>query len=165
MIDLRSLPWMQAPSTLHLRHLRERWVVLPHDGRAAAATIEGVVLIVDNDAGFRAHVSHLLERANLPSVQTGRGEEALELAASSRPAAVLLDVSLPDIDGFEVCRELRDRFGDSLPVIFISGERIEAHDRTAGLLLGGDDYLIKPGEPGRASCPSSSGNRAHPRPE
>lgn len=120
---------------------------MSHEGGSSAPTTEGGVLIVDDDAGFRLFVAHLLARAHIPSVQAQLGEEALELAAASRPAAVLLDVSLPDIDGFEVCRELRDRFGDSLPVIFISGERVEAHDRAAGLLLGGDDYLIKPVNP------------------
>jgi DNA-binding NarL/FixJ family response regulator len=120
---------------------------VPHEGGSAAATPENGVLIVDDDAGFRLFVAHLLARAGIPSVQAQLGEEALELAAASRPAAVLLDVSLPDIDGFEVCHELRDRFGNSLPVIFISGERMEAHDRAAGLLLGGDDYLVKPVNP------------------
>jgi DNA-binding NarL/FixJ family response regulator len=120
---------------------------VPHEGGSAAATPERAVLIVDDAAGFRLFVADLLSRANIPAVQARLGEEALELAASSRPTAVLLDVSLPDIDGFEVCRELRDRFGDSLPVIFISGERVEAHDRAAGLLLGGDDYLVKPVQP------------------
>lgn len=114
--------------------------------------IEGVaggrsILIVDDDRGFREFVRHLLARAGLPAVHAASGEEALRHAASSRPAAVLLDVSLPDIDGFEVCRELRDLYGDALPVIFVSGVRVESHDRTAGLLLGGDDYLIKPVEP------------------
>jgi DNA-binding NarL/FixJ family response regulator len=102
---------------------------------------------VDDDRRFREFVRHLLARVGLLSLQAETGEEALRLAASSRPDAVLLDVSLPDIDGFEVCRELRDRFGDALPVIFVSGERVESHDRTAGLLLGGDDYLVKPVEP------------------
>lgn len=92
-------------------------------------------------------VGHVLARAGMPSVHAANGEEALKLASASRPAAVLLDVRLPDIDGFEVCRELRDRFDDGLPVLFVSGERVEPHDRSAGLLLGGDDYLVKPVNP------------------
>jgi two-component system nitrate/nitrite response regulator NarL len=117
------------------------------DGAAAATTIDNAVLIVDDDANFRRMVAHVLARAGIPSVQAPNGENALKLASASRPTAVLLDVRLPDIDGFEVCRELRDRFGGQLPVIFVSGERVEAHDRSAGLLLGGDDYLIKPVDP------------------
>jgi DNA-binding NarL/FixJ family response regulator len=118
-----------------------------HERASAATTTENAVLIVDDDANFRRMVAHVLARAGMPSVQAPNGEEALKLAASSRPNAVLLDVGLPDIDGFEVCRELRDLFGDGLPVLFVSGERVEAHDRSAGLLLGGDDYLVKPVDP------------------
>ena len=119
-----------------------------HEGVAAAAsTTEDAVLIVDDDDGFRVMVAHVLARAGIPSVQASNGEEALELASANRPTAVLLDVGLPDIDGFEVCHELRDRFGDRLPVLFVSGERVEPHDRSAGLLLGGDDYLVKPIDP------------------
>jgi DNA-binding NarL/FixJ family response regulator len=119
-----------------------------HEGVAAAAsTTEDAVLIVDDDDGFRLMVAHVLARAGISSVQASNGEEALQLASASRPSAVLLDVRLPDIDGFEVCRELRDRYGDALPVLFVSGERVEPHDRSAGLLLGGDDYLVKPIDP------------------
>jgi DNA-binding NarL/FixJ family response regulator len=61
---------------------------------------------------------------------------------------VLLDVQLPGLNGYEVCRELRHRYGDSIAIVFISGERTEALDRAAGLLLGADDYVIKPVDPG-----------------
>jgi DNA-binding NarL/FixJ family response regulator len=119
-----------------------------HEGAAAAAVATAkAVLIVDDDSGFRLMVAHALARAGIPSTQAATGEDALEFADANAPAAVLLDVRLPDIDGFEVCRELRDRFGDRLPVIFVSGERVEPHDRTAGLLLGADDYLVKPVDP------------------
>ena len=73
-----------------------------------------------------------------------RGEEALAAAVVERPAAVVLEVDLPDVDGFEVCRELRDRFGDRLPIVLVSGTRVSSHDRVAGLLIGADDYLVKP---------------------
>jgi DNA-binding NarL/FixJ family response regulator len=119
-----------------------------HEGAAAAAAATAkAVLIVDDDHAFRLMVAHMLARAGIPSTHAATGEEALALADTNAPSAVLLDVRLPDIDGFEVCRELRDRFGDKLPVIFVSGERVEPHDRTAGLLLGADDYLVKPVDP------------------
>ncbi len=51
---------------------------------------------------------------------------------------------LPGISGYEVCRQLRERFGEQLPIIFVSGDRTEAHDRVAGLMIGADDYLSKP---------------------
>jgi DNA-binding NarL/FixJ family response regulator len=64
-----------------------------------------------------------------------------------RPSLVLLDVLLPDVSGFEIASELRDEFGDDLPIVFISGDRTEPLDRAAGLLLGGDDYVVKPPDP------------------
>ena len=76
------------------------------------------------------------------------GGAAGPTAAADPPATVLLDVPLPGLNGYQVCRELRDMFGDAVPVLFISGERTEALDRAAGLLLGADDYMIKPIDPG-----------------
>ena len=51
---------------------------------------------------------------------------------------------LPGTTGYEICRELRQRYGDELPIVFVSGERREAADRVVGLLIGADDYLVKP---------------------
>jgi len=101
-------------------------------------------LIIDNDRSFRASVAALFARAGYSTLEAATGEEALAAARAERPALVLLDVSLPDINGFEVCRELRDQFGDELPIVFVSGERVEAIDRAVGLLVGGDDYVVKP---------------------
>jgi len=101
------------------------------------------VLIVDDDGDFRARVARVLSRAGLEVQETASGGDALA-AAVDRPAAIVLDVVLPDADGFELCRELRDRHGESLPVIMVSGDRTTAHDRVAGLLVGADDYLVKP---------------------
>jgi DNA-binding NarL/FixJ family response regulator len=102
---------------------------------------------VDDDAAFRALLRHLLARAGIEVVDAARGEDALALAESGILDAVILDVALTDIDGFEVCRELRDRYGEMLPIVFVSGERFESHDRVAGLLVGADDYLMKPVDP------------------
>jgi DNA-binding NarL/FixJ family response regulator len=57
---------------------------------------------------------------------------------------VVLEVCLGHHSGYEVCRELRDEFGDQLPIVFISAQRTESHDRVAGFLVGGDDFLVKP---------------------
>jgi two-component system, NarL family, nitrate/nitrite response regulator NarL len=108
------------------------------------ATDNGHVLIVDDDQTFRAFVSKILASAGHATVQAGTGEDALAAAHSERPTLVLLDVSLPDITGFEVCCELRDQYGDQLPVIFVSGERTDAGACAVALLLGGDDYVTKP---------------------
>jgi DNA-binding NarL/FixJ family response regulator len=104
----------------------------------------GAVLVVDDDSDFRKFVCQLFARASYETVEAGSGGEALAAARTARPALVLLDISLPDVSGFEVCRELRDEFGDDLPIIFVSGERVEAVDRAVGLLLGADDYVVKP---------------------
>ena len=72
------------------------------------------------------------------------GEAALETALTERPSAVILDVCLPGISGYHVCQRLRAEFGGHLPIIFISASRKRSFDRTAGFLVGGDDYLVKP---------------------
>jgi DNA-binding NarL/FixJ family response regulator len=100
-------------------------------------------LIVDADDAFRASIVRVLKRAGLSPSEAGGGEEALEIA-TERPAAVILEVDLPDMDGFEVCHALRERHGDDLPLIIVSADRSSAHDRVAGLLIGADDYLVKP---------------------
>jgi DNA-binding response OmpR family regulator len=68
-------------------------------------------------------------------------EQAIEMAQRERPRVVVLEVCLPGICGYEVCRELREVFGEGLSIVFVSGTRREPHDRVAGLLLGADDYL------------------------
>jgi two-component system nitrate/nitrite response regulator NarL len=70
------------------------------------------------------------------------------MAHRERPALVLLDVNLPRLSGYEVCRELRDMFDKEISVIFVSGDRTEAYDRAAGLLVGADDYVVKPFDEG-----------------
>ena len=103
------------------------------------------VLVVDDDAPLRELVRTLLERAGLAVSEAATGEEALTVDVE--PDAVVLDVLLPGVSGYEVCRDLRARFGENLPIVFLSGERMEALDRIAGLLIGADDYLVKPFEP------------------
>jgi len=106
----------------------------------------GPVLIVDDDALFRALVTTILKRAGYRAVEAATGEEALDIAERERPEVVVLDIRLPGISGHEVCHKLRaGRTGP--PVLFVSGERMEAYDRVAGLLVGGDDYLVKPFAP------------------
>jgi DNA-binding NarL/FixJ family response regulator len=57
---------------------------------------------------------------------------------------VVLEVCLGLLSGYEVCRELRDEFGDGLPIVFVSAKRAQSQDRVAGFLVGGDDFLVKP---------------------
>ena len=107
----------------------------------------GKVLVVDDDERFRAFVTATLGTAGFESIEATNGPEALARADSEPVDVVLLDVLLPGISGYEVCRRLRDRFGESLPILFVSGVRTDPLDRVAGLLLGSDDYLVKPFAP------------------
>jgi DNA-binding NarL/FixJ family response regulator len=106
----------------------------------------GPILVVDDDAVFRELVATVLERLDLRVVEAEDGDEALEAARTERPSLVLLDVDVPGISGYEICRELRDAYGHDLPIIFVSGRRTDRLDRLSGLLLGADDYLVKPFE-------------------
>src|SRR3954470_11342550 len=112
----------------------------PGNGRQAPAP----VLIVEDDPDLRKLLAQLLAVFARPVEAAGTGGEALAFAETTEPALVVLDVPLPDISGYEVCRELRDTFGEQLPIMFVSGARTEAYDRVGGLLLGADDYVVKP---------------------
>ena len=107
----------------------------------------GTVLVVDVDDAWRSHVASLLLRAGLATVGAASGADALARARQQPPDIVLLDVALPDVDGYVVCRELRDAFGESLPIILLSVDRNDPHDRVAALLIGADDYIAKPCDP------------------
>jgi DNA-binding NarL/FixJ family response regulator len=104
----------------------------------------GPILVVDDDDHFRALVTAVLEHCGYELVEAATGEAALEAVRAAPPALVVLDVRLPGISGYEVCRALREEFGDRLPIVFVSGERTQSFDRVAGFLIGGDDYLVKP---------------------
>jgi DNA-binding NarL/FixJ family response regulator len=102
------------------------------------------VLVVDGDPESRAALSRALQRAGYPTQQARTGEEALEAAGRQRPALVIMETHLPGASGYEISRELRERYGEELPIIFVSAARTDETDRVAGLLLGADDYLAKP---------------------
>jgi two-component system, NarL family, nitrate/nitrite response regulator NarL len=104
----------------------------------------GRVLVVDGDPESRAALSKVLQRAGYPTQEARTGEEALEAADRQRPALVITETHLPGASGYEICRELRERYDETLPIIFVSATRAEDTDRVAGLLLGADDYLAKP---------------------
>jgi DNA-binding NarL/FixJ family response regulator len=106
-----------------------------------------VVLVVDDDPKLRMLIATVFADAHARALEAESGEEALAIAADARPDLVVLDVHLPGMSGYEVCRTLKQRFGNGLPIILLSGERMESFDRVAGLLLGADDYLVKPCAP------------------
>ena len=102
------------------------------------------VLVVDGDPDFAASLSSALQRAGYLSQQAGTGEEALRAAALQPPRLVIMETHLPGTSGYEIARELHERYGEDLPIIFVSAARTDDTDRVAGLLLGADDYLPKP---------------------
>jgi DNA-binding NarL/FixJ family response regulator len=106
----------------------------------------GTILVVDDEAVVRDFLVCVLERAGFAVREATTGEEAIETTRAQVPRLVLLDVSLPGMSGYEVCRELRDEFGDQIAIVFLSGVRTDKLDRAAGLLIGADDYMIKPVE-------------------
>jgi DNA-binding NarL/FixJ family response regulator len=105
------------------------------------------ILIVDDDARFAAFAESVLAEAGYRCRTAANGEVALAAARSEQPRIVLLDVHLPVMSGYDVCRRLRERYGLSVGIIFLSGRRTESYDQVAGLELGGDDYLSKPFDP------------------
>jgi DNA-binding NarL/FixJ family response regulator len=107
----------------------------------------GPILIVDDDAAARTLAATILHEAGFETCEAADGARALTLARARDVSAVLLDVALPRLSGYEVCRALRIERGETLPILFASGERVDTLDQAAGLLIGGDDYLVKPYEP------------------
>jgi DNA-binding response OmpR family regulator len=104
-----------------------------------------LVLVVEDEAPIADLVRGYLERDGLRVRVTGDGRAALDAVARDRPAAVLLDVGLPGLDGTEVCRRMRQA-GDWTPVLFVTARDDEV-DRVLGLELGADDYVTKPFSP------------------
>lgn len=102
------------------------------------------ILVVDDEENITFLVSRALQLSGMETVAATTGREAIAKATTWRPDAIVLDVMLPDLDGFAVLRRLRDR-GDRTPVVFLTA-RDTPTDRVRGLSEGGDDYLVKPFE-------------------
>ena len=100
------------------------------------------ILVVDDEPAITDLLATALRYMGYRVSTAASGHAALEAAASAAPDLVVLDVMLPDIDGFEVCRRLRDA-RDFVPVIFLSARDSE-DDRVTGFVRGGDDYVTKP---------------------
>jgi len=111
------------------------------------------ILVVDHDAGARALATASLQRAGFTTSEAESGENIGELVSRTRARLLLLEVALPGASGYEICRQLRDEFGEQLPIILVSGDRTDELDRSAALLLGADDYLAKPLDADRLLAP------------
>ncbi len=104
------------------------------------------ILVVDDEKDVVEVVGHFLEEEGYTVHTAFDGEEALEKASGSMDL-IVLDIMLPGVDGYEVCRELRSRVEtEEIPIVFLSA-KTEEEDQIEGLMLGGDDYLTKPVSP------------------
>ncbi|WP_370316037.1 response regulator transcription factor [Sagittula sp.] len=99
------------------------------------------ILIVDDDPSLRDLLRLALERAGHTVICAADGALALTHAGRETPDLIVLDIGLPEMDGFEVCRRLRAR--SDVPVLFLTARDDEV-DRIVGLEMGADDYLAKP---------------------
>lgn len=104
----------------------------------------GAIVIADGVESERALASAALRRAGYDTIEVSTGLDALDAVRENGVALIVLEVGLPDMTGYEVCREIRSQRGDELPIFFLSGLRTEPLDRVAGLLLGADDFIVKP---------------------
>ncbi len=102
------------------------------------------VLIVDDDPKIRDLLRLYVEREGHRAAFAADGPEALVVAERSRPDLVLLDVMLPGLDGFEVCRQLREV--SDVPVVLLTARSGDS-DKVVGLDIGADDYIVKPFSP------------------
>ncbi len=100
------------------------------------------LLIVDDEDNLRSMLAAALRHHGFEVSSVANGRDALATVTTERPDLVVLDVMLPDLDGFEVCRRMRTG-GDRTPVLFLTA-RDATEDKVRGLTLGGDDYLQKP---------------------
>ncbi|EEG78728.1 response regulator transcription factor [Dethiobacter alkaliphilus] len=105
---------------------------------------EGLILIVDDEEHIRELVRLYLEKEGFTVALAADGEEAVQKAKSTTPQLIILDLMLPKLDGWDVCREVR-KFSE-VPIIMLTAKG-EEFDKVLGLELGADDYLTKPFSP------------------
>mgnify|MGYP000639852329 FL=1 len=100
------------------------------------------ILVVDDEDNLRTMLAAALKYEGYAVEQAGDGAEGLRAVRESRPDLIILDVMMPNVDGFAMCRRLRES-GDRTPIIFLTA-RDSAADKVEGLTIGADDYLDKP---------------------
>jgi DNA-binding response OmpR family regulator len=108
---------------------------------ATAAERGPAVLLVEDEQSIAEPFAHALVRSGFRPTLARTGQEAIELVAAVEPDVVLLDLNLPDLDGRDVCRQLRQ--SSDVPIIMITASG-SVTDRVVGLELGADDYVVKP---------------------
>src|SRR5512136_2451662 len=105
---------------------------------------KGRILVVEDDSDISNMLRIYFSAQGYEVIVSGRGNDALERTRKQLPSVIVLDIMLPDIDGYEVCTRLRRALRTShVPIIFLT-QKDERSDRIAGLELGADDYITKP---------------------
>jgi two-component system OmpR family response regulator len=99
------------------------------------------ILVVDDDAHIREIIAFTLSRANFDVIEAADGKEALEIFHQQDPDLIILDIGMPELDGTDVCKVIRQT--SQVPLVFLSA-RDDEIDRILGLELGADDYITKP---------------------
>ena len=117
----------------------------PRAAEQDGGTSRGLVVVIEDETVIADVVRRYLTAAGFGVRICGTGQDGLSAIRQDRPAAVVLDIGLPDMDGLDLCRRLRAA-GDWTPVLFVTA-RDEDVDRILGLEMGGDDYLVKPFNP------------------
>ncbi|CAB4877171.1 unannotated protein [freshwater metagenome] len=107
-------------------------------------SVEQTIIVIEDDPNIADLLDTYLRGAGFRALQAATGERGLELIEQHAPALAILDIGLPDIDGFDVCRRIRAK--GALPVLFLTARDGEI-DRVLGLELGADDYVTKPFSP------------------
>lgn len=105
-----------------------------------------VILIIEDDAQVRDLVARYIEREGMTAMVAADGYSGLDVIESQHPALVLLDVNLPDLDGWSILRRLRGD-AEEQPAVIMLTARSDEPDRLLGLDLGADDYIVKPFSP------------------
>ncbi len=109
-----------------------------------APTTSKTILIIEDDRKTASLVALYLEKEGFRTLQAHDGVHGLALARAEQPAMVILDLMLPKLDGWEVCRQLRSQ--SDVPLLMLTARGEEA-DRVSGLTMGADDYVVKPFSP------------------
>jgi len=105
---------------------------------------KGRILVVEDDFDISNLLRIYFDSQGYEVIVAAKGKEALDMCRRSQPNVIILDIQLPDIDGYEVCQRLRDNLRTShIPILFLT-QRDERSDKIAGLELGADDYITKP---------------------
>ncbi len=99
------------------------------------------VLIVEDEQGIRELIHLYLMKHGYSTIEANNGEQALQLLSLEKPHIVLLDIEMPGLDGYSVCKHIRK--SSDIPIIFLSSHR-ELPDKLKGFELGADDYITKP---------------------